>query len=101
MCLYQKRRVEMKKKIILFLSVFCICLCLTGCYENERDFITISNKSDFTFDNVAIPTKNGYFYDFHEKFKVDDNTIAITIYFTKEDSNGVGGWDEPQTECER
>jgi len=90
----------MKKKIILFLSVFCICLCLVGC-ENKRDFIEIYNKSDFVFDNISIHTKNGYFYDKHEKFKVDDDTIAVTIYFTKEDSDDVGGWDEPQTECER
>ena len=100
MCLYQKRRMEMKKKIILFLSAFCICLCLTGC-ENERDFITINNKSSLIFDDITITAKNGYFYDVHEKFKVDDDTIAVTIYFTRDDLNGSGSWDEPQTECER
>lgn len=87
----------MKKKIILFLSVFCIGMCLMGCTErHEHDTVDIWNKTDSLLDNVRIDAKDGYFYNSHEKFKVDDDTIAVTIYFTREDLNGSGGWDEPQ-----
>lgn len=85
----------MRKKLLIFFSIICFCLCLTGC-ENERDFITIHNKSELIFDNISIPTKDGYFYNIHEKFKVDDDTIAVTIYFTKEDNLGIGSWDNPK-----
>ena len=90
----------MKKKIILFLSVFCVCLCLTGCspVKYKRDIIKVWNKTSLDLDDVYIYTKDGYFYDTHEKFKVDDDTIAVTIYFIREDLNDNGDWDSPQTE---
>jgi hypothetical protein len=59
------------------------------------------NKTNLTLDDVRIDTKDGYFYDSYEKFKVDDDTIAVTIYFTREDLNGVGEWDYPKNDSER
>jgi len=85
----------MKRKIKLLLCVFCVCECLTGCtgcstFENENDKIEIYNKTIFSSDNINIDIKDGYFYDRHEKFTVDDNTIGVTIYFSgSEDST----WD--------
>lgn len=69
--------------------MICICLCLTGC-KNEHDKIEIWNQEDWIFDDINIDIKDGYFYDSHEKFTVDDNMIGVTIYFsnTEEDT-----WD--------
>lgn len=39
------------------------------------------------FDNININIKDGYYYDKHEKFTVDDNTIGVTIYFSNEDDD--------------
>lgn len=78
----------MKKKILLFLIACLTCLFLTGC-GHEHDTIEIYNKSEWTSDNIKIETKDGYFYDKHEKFTVDKNTIGITIYFSTEDDS----WD--------
>lgn len=80
----------MRKKISLFLFVICICSCLTGC-THKHDTIEIYNKSDWKDDNIFIHTKDGYFYDRHEKFTVDDNTIAITIYFSNLEEGDT--WD--------
>lgn len=82
----------MKKKIILFLMVCLICLCLTGCADkaNKHDWIEIANRTSWIFDNIHIETKDGYFYTEHEKFTVDENTIGVTIYFSKEKDDG---WD--------
>lgn len=73
----------MKKKISLFLIICSICLCLTGC-ENKHDAVEIYNREGWVFDNVTIKIKDGYFYDSHEKFTVDENTIGLTIYFSKD-----------------
>ena len=81
------------KKIILLLSIFCICLFLTSC-NNKYDKIEIYNKSTTVFDNILIDTKEGYFYDKHEKFTIDENTIGITIYF----SNEKDTWDNKKGE---
>lgn len=78
----------MKKKIALFLAVCLICLCFVSC-QNKGDYIDIYNKGTMIFDNINIEVKDGYFYDRHEKFTVNENTIGVTIYFSKEDS----GWD--------
>lgn len=78
----------MKKKMSLFLVMCLFCLCLVGC-EHEHDTIEIYNKSDWVFDNINIDIKDGYFYDKHEKFTVDENTIGVTIYFSTEDDS----WD--------
>ena len=76
------------KKIIVLFYIFCICLFLTGC-NKAHDKIEIHNKSITVFDNILIDTKEGYFYDKHEKFTIDEHTIGITIYF----SNAEDTWD--------
>lgn len=76
----------MKKKIVIFLCMIGICSCLTGC-DNKHDHIDISNKTCLTADNIGIDIKDGYFYDKHEKFTVDENTVAVTIYFSTEDDD--------------
>ena len=78
----------MKNKIILFLIICLTCLCLGGCGK-ENDSIEVKNKSMFTDDNIFIKIKDGYFYDRHEKFIVDENTVGVTIYF----SNDNDTWD--------
>lgn len=79
----------MKKKMSLFLVVCLFCLCLVGCV-NKHDTIEIYNKTDWVFDNINIEIKDGYFYDKHEKFTVDENTIGVTIYFSTEEDDS---WD--------
>lgn len=71
----------MKKRLSLFFIVCLICLCLIGC-SNERDMVAIYYKSSWVFDNIVIEIKDGYFYDSHDKFIVDENTIGLTIYFS-------------------
>ena len=77
----------MKKKIALFLIMCLICLCFVGC-QNKGDYIDIHNKDAIIFDNVGLEIPSGYFYDSHEKFIVDENTVAVTIYFSSE----TDGW---------
>lgn len=72
----------MKKNILLLLSMCMIFLCLVGC-DHEHDTVDIYNRTDSIADNIIIEIKDGYFYDKHEKFTVDDNTIGLTIYFFK------------------
>lgn len=74
----------MKKKLCVFVIVCLICSCFTGC-QHHHDTIDVYNKSEWVFDNVNIKIKDGYFYDRHEKFTVDENTIGVTIYFTNEE----------------
>lgn len=50
----------LKKKITLFLCLFGISLCLTGC-QNKHDTIATWGKSDSIFDNIYIDSKDGYF----------------------------------------
>lgn len=77
----------MKKKIILLALAILFFLSLVGCDKHNADHIDVYNRSVFTFDNVKIPIKDGYFYDIHERFTVDDNTVAVTIYFSKDDDS--------------
>lgn len=77
------------KKNSIILCMICACLCLTGC-QNKHDKIEIWNKFDWIFDDVNIDIKDGYFYDSHEKFTVDDNMIGITIYFSNSEDDT---WD--------
>lgn len=76
----------MKRKILLFLIMCLTCLCLVGC-KNKHDTVMLYNKKPNSFDNVTIEIKDGYFYDRHEKFTVDENTIGLTIYFSTEDDS--------------
>ena len=76
----------MKKRLIMSLGLLCLCLCLTGC-SNEHDGIEVYNKSGLVFDNIMIETEDGYFYDGHEKFFVDGNTVGVTIYFSTEEGD--------------
>ena len=80
----------MKNKLALFLCLASVCMCLAGC-QLKHDTINIYNKSDLIFDNVTIETKDGYFNKSHEKFTVDENTIAVTIYFSKSEEDV---WDD-------
>lgn len=72
---------NMKKKILVTILGLLIILSLGAC-EHEHDHIQIYNKTDWVFDDIDIDVKNGYFYEDHEKFIIDDNTIAVTVYFT-------------------
>ena len=74
---------KLKYKIIL-LVVCMAAMMLTGCGGHKADYINIHNKSNWIFDDIDIPLKEGYFYKSHEKFTVDENTLGITIYFSNE-----------------
>lgn len=83
----------MKKKILLLLSMCMTFLCLTGCDDkNEYDMIHIYRVNCELLDThtTDIKIKDGYFYYKHEKFIVDENTIGLTIYFSK---NAEGAWE--------
>lgn len=81
----------MKKIAVLFLIVALSCLCFVGCGEHENDHIEVWNKGTLIYDNVHIPIKEGYFYDDHEKFTVDEDTVGVTIYFSKDEVDD--SWD--------
>ena len=66
-----------------------ISICFIGC-GNKGDHVELYGKSNWIFDDVCFDVKEGYFYDRHEKFTVDENTIGLTIYFTK---NADDSWD--------
>ena len=74
----------MKRKILLFL-ICLTCLFFVGC-NNKHDTVEIWNKTDFVFDDIIIDIKSGYFYDRHEKFVVNENTVGVTIYFMKKNT---------------
>lgn len=78
----------MKRKMTVFLIACLSCICLTGC-KNKHDTVVIHNKDAEVFDNIEIEVKDGYFYDTHEKFEVDERTIGLTIYFSVDD----GSWE--------
>lgn len=78
----------MKKKIALFLIVCLACLYFVGC-QNQGDYVDIHNKNPTIYDNINIELPDGYFYESHEKFRVDENTVGVTIYFSREDDK----WD--------
>ena len=79
----------MKRKITLFMVLVCCNFLLVGC-GRDYDLIEVVNKSVTVFDNIHIETPIGYFYDRHEKNVIDDNTVAITIYFSNEED---GEWE--------
>ncbi len=78
----------MKRRIVLILCV--AVMMLTGCSERTADYVEIYNKSPTVFDDVGVPLKEGYFYENHEKFTVDENTVGITIYFS---NDAEAGWE--------
>lgn len=79
----------MKKIISLTLIICIISTCFIGCGAEKTDGVTIYNRSYTNFDNIYVEVKAGYFYDKHEKFVVDENTVGLTIYFTKESEDDV------------
>ena len=78
----------MKKKVVAILIGCLFCSCLVGCDDN-RDRIEIYNRRPDVLDDICIEIKEGYFYDKHEKFTVDENTVGVTIYFSNDDAE----WD--------
>ena len=76
----------MKKKLLILglglLSIFG----LSGC-NHKHDHIEVWNKTDWVFDDIKIDVKDGYFYENHEKFTVDEETIAVTIYFKTDEKD--------------
>jgi hypothetical protein len=79
----------MRKKLAVFLITCLTCSFLIGCdeYKNEHDTVILHNKRPNAFDNITIEVKDGYFYDSHEKYIIDDNTISLVIYFSGEDDS--------------
>lgn len=77
----------MKKKIVLFLIICLTCLCFASC-QNKSDYVDIYYKKSVVFDNINFELPDGYFYDSHEKFRVDEDTVGITIYFSSENNDG-------------
>lgn len=71
------------KKLIFMLVTTVLIFSLCGC-QNENDCVEVWNRSGTAFDNITIKIKSDYFYDRHEKFTVDENTLGVTVYFTKE-----------------
>ena len=90
--MYRKKRKHKKRGIIerakMFLLMFGVCVYITGCSgDNRTDQIDVLNKTCWIFDDIQIPIKEGYFYDSHEKFTVDDKTVAVTVYFVSENDD--------------
>lgn len=79
----------MKRKFLLFLTVCLMCLIFAGC-ERNHDMVCVYNRDELVYDDINIELPDGYFYENHEKFKVDEKTVGITIYFSKEED---AGWD--------
>lgn len=75
--------------LMMFLSFIIFSLCAACSYA--KNSITITNKTSWIFDNINIPVKEGYFYDTHDKFTVDEDTVGVTIYFTKE--KALDNWE--------
>lgn len=77
----------MAKKLIITAIIIFFLGVSSGCCTSENDRIEIWNKSKYIFDDINIQIKDGYFYDKHEKFMVDDNTIGVTIFFVNENGD--------------
>jgi hypothetical protein len=80
----------MKRRLLLLISSLLVCLCLSAC-DNDYDHIDIYNKSGSFWDDVSIDLPEGYFYDKHEKYTIDDDTVAVIIYFNAQDKDD--GWN--------
>lgn len=65
------------------MSATLISLGLCGCNQrNCHDTVWIDNKISGKVDDICIRTPEGYFFDRNESFRIDDNTVCITIYFS-------------------
>lgn len=71
-------------------ALICTMLFLLGGCGNKYDSVSVRNRTTWNMDDIIIEAPEGYFYQRHEKIRVDDNTITLTIYFSKEDDGG--GW---------
>jgi hypothetical protein len=78
------------KKILLLVLALLSCLSLSAC-DSDYDTIEIYNENEAPWDNVYIETPLGYFYDKHEKCTVDNDTVAVIIYFKTQDASDE--WD--------
>lgn len=84
----------MKKKLWMLILCALTIVMLAGCGEKQHDTVEIYNKSSLTEDNIFIEIKDGYFYERHENFTVDDNTVAVVIYFSNsEDASWDNEWN--------
>lgn len=77
----------MDKKLIITAIIIFFLWLLSGCNTREYDCIVINNKGKSIFDDINIKIKDGYFYDRHEKFTVDENTVAVTVFFVNENGD--------------
>ena len=77
------------KKLISLTIITVLAFSLSGCGKTH-DSIDVYNRGITTLDNIIIKIKPGYFYDKHEKFIVDENTVGVTVYFAKD---GDGDWE--------
>jgi hypothetical protein len=84
------------KKIVIVLIASMISLCFVGC-ARKHDTVVMYGESQLVFDDTTIEVKDGYFYDRHEKFMVDENKIGLTIYFTKDADDS---WDSEVADSE-
>ena len=80
----------LKMKCKILLMILCAAMMLTGCKGRKADYIEIYNQSNWIFDDITIPLKEGYFYENHEKFTIDEDTVGVTIYFS---SDAEAGWN--------
>ena len=78
------------KKINSIFTVFALVAMLCAC-DRKNDYIQIFNRSSKVIDDVGIDILDGYFYDSHEKFIVDEHTIGVTVYFTRGNDAGWKG----------
>ena len=77
----------MFKKLFITVVIIFFLGVLSGCSTREYDRIVIYNKGCSVFDDVTVDIKDGHFYDRHEKFTVDEHTVAVTIFFVNENED--------------
>lgn len=72
-----------------WILILCLAaMILTSCGSRTADYVEIYNRSNTMFDDIKIHLKDGYFYESHEKFTVDENTVGVTIYFSNDAEDG-------------
>lgn len=77
----------MTKKLFVIAIIMFSFGVLSGCSTKEHDCIVIHNKGISIFDDITVSVKDGYFYDRHDKFVVDENTVAVTVFFVNENGD--------------